>query len=267
MRAVDAAVAQGAPRLPHRPEPVRRMYLACALLRLTCQDRCHGYMARTASSRKNGLVRPGRHRPADRIRADPPAARDLELPAPGHSHHPAGRRRSLRRLRPAHLAHRQHRGIGPDPPVRPPSAIGSLLLGMAGQARPTACRGRHVLMQILGPWTNRSGWADVKFGDVSAQIIQFGIGQDLSWPGPVAHAAGSATGVAALAAGRGLGRFVPAKRGGPGRLRSAVLGIVVISWVARRQRCGGVGGLAVHVRAVFSGTRVTWIPNPDGTWK
>ena len=32
------------------------------------------------------------------------------------------------------------------------------------------------------------------------------------------------------------------------------------------QGCGGAGGLAVHVRAVWSGTRVTWIPNPAVTW-
>ena len=80
-----------------------------------------------------GLVRVGGHRTDDGVRAGPPPARNLGLPASRHRRHPAGRRRSLRRLRTAGLAVRQHYGLCPDPPVRPRSAIGSLLLGMAGQ--------------------------------------------------------------------------------------------------------------------------------------
>jgi hypothetical protein len=73
-----------------------------------------------ASRHRRGLVRMGGDRPDDRVRAGPPPARNLGLPAPGHRHHPASRRRSLCRLRAAGLAIGQRSSVRPDPPVRPP---------------------------------------------------------------------------------------------------------------------------------------------------
>jgi hypothetical protein len=72
-----------------------------------------------ASRHGRRLVRVGGDRPDDRVRAGPPVARNLGLPAPGHRHHPASRRRSLCRLRAAGLAIGQRSGVRPDPPVRP----------------------------------------------------------------------------------------------------------------------------------------------------
>jgi hypothetical protein len=54
-------------------------------------------MQRAADPWRRGVVRLGRHRTEDRVRAGLPAAGHLALPAPGHRHHPAGRRRGLRR--------------------------------------------------------------------------------------------------------------------------------------------------------------------------
>jgi hypothetical protein len=64
------------------------------------------------------VVRLGRHRAEDRVRAGLPAAGHLAVAAPGHVHHPARRRRGVRRVRAARLAGRRARDQRPDPPVR-----------------------------------------------------------------------------------------------------------------------------------------------------
>jgi hypothetical protein len=56
----------------------------------------------------------GRHRAEDRVRPGLPAAGHLALAAPGHRHHPAGRRRGLRR----------HTRCGPGWPATSRSATG-----------------------------------------------------------------------------------------------------------------------------------------------
>jgi hypothetical protein len=61
----------------------------------------------------------GRNRPDDRIRAGLPVAGNPGFPPPRHRRHPAGRRRSIRRVRATGVAVRQRCGVRPDPPVRP----------------------------------------------------------------------------------------------------------------------------------------------------
>jgi hypothetical protein len=68
----------------------------------------------------------GRNRAEDRLRTGLPAAGHLALAAPGHRHHPPGRRRDLRRLRPARLAGPRPDSQRPDPAVR--QVVGDLLL-------------------------------------------------------------------------------------------------------------------------------------------
>ena len=67
--------------------------------------------------RGRGLVRLGRHRAEDRVRAGLPAAWHLARPPPGHHRHPPGRRRGLRRLRAARLAVRRALDRRPHPAV------------------------------------------------------------------------------------------------------------------------------------------------------
>jgi hypothetical protein len=82
--------------------------------------------------RSRALVRLGRHRPEDRVRAGLPAARDLARPAPGHQHHPAGRRRGLAYALRAWLAS-EHTVSTRTRRFAKWSAIFSFALGMAGQ--------------------------------------------------------------------------------------------------------------------------------------
>ena len=89
--------------------------------------------------RGRGVVRVGRHRAEDRVRAGLPAAGHLALAAPGHRHHPPGRRRGLRRLRPARLAGPRPDSQRPDPAVR--QVVGDLLLrSRLADKSPTICR-------------------------------------------------------------------------------------------------------------------------------
>ena len=98
--------------------------------------------------RGRGVVRLGRHRAEDRLRAGLPAAGNLALAAPGHHHHPPGRRRGLCRLRAARLA--GPRGLDQRRTRRFAkwSAICSFALGMAGQVA------YHLLAQaaVRAPW-------------------------------------------------------------------------------------------------------------------
>ena len=69
--------------------------------------------------RGRGVVRLGRHRAEDRVRAGLPAAGYLAVAAPGHRHHPARRRN--RRRTPAYALRAwlaDELGQRPDPPVR-----------------------------------------------------------------------------------------------------------------------------------------------------
>ena len=85
-----------------------------------------------------GVVRVGRHRAEDRVRAGLPAAGNLALAAPGHHDHPPGRRRGVRRLCAARLAGPRGLDQRPDPPVR--QVVRDLLLrarhGRAGGLSP-----------------------------------------------------------------------------------------------------------------------------------
>lgn len=65
-----------------------------------------------------GLVRMGRDRPDDRIRARRPAVGHLAVATPGHHYRSARWRRGLRRLRAARMAVRGSLGKPADPPVR-----------------------------------------------------------------------------------------------------------------------------------------------------
>jgi integrase/recombinase XerC len=67
--------------------------------------------------RGRGVLRVGRSRTEDRVRAGP-AARHLALTPPGHQDHPAGRRGGLRRVRATRLAGPRPGGQRPDAPVR-----------------------------------------------------------------------------------------------------------------------------------------------------
>ena len=88
--------------------------------------------------RGRGVVRVGRHRAEDRVRAGLPAAGHPAVAAPGHVHHPARRRRGVRRVRAARLAGRRALDQRPDPPVR--QVVRDLLLrarhGRAGGLPP-----------------------------------------------------------------------------------------------------------------------------------
>ena len=89
--------------------------------------------------RGRGVVRLGRHRAEDRVRAGLPAAGHLALAAPGHRHHPAGRRRGVRGVRAARLAGPRPGDQRPDPPVR--QVVGDLLASRSAWPgrSPTTC--------------------------------------------------------------------------------------------------------------------------------
>ena len=108
--------------------------------------------------RRGGVVRLGRHRGKDRLRAGLPAARNLALPAPRHDHHPPDRRRGVRGLRAARLAVQRGCGQPADAPVR--EVVRDLLVparnGRAGRLPPagrrrgrTSAVGHHHLVSCL----------------------------------------------------------------------------------------------------------------------
>ena len=86
------------------------------------------------------VVRVGRDRAEDRVRAGLAAAGHLAVAAPGHVHHLACWRGGVRRVRAARLAGPGTRGQRPDPPVR--QVVGDLLLrardGRAGGLPPAS---------------------------------------------------------------------------------------------------------------------------------
>ena len=92
----------------------------------------------------------GRHRSADGVRAGLAAARDLALAAPGHRHHPAGRRGGVRGVCAARLAGPRPAGQRRTRRFAKWSAICSFALGMAGQVA-------YHLMAQAG--TARAPWA------------------------------------------------------------------------------------------------------------